>query len=100
MKKFLEYFIFILILGIALLGVWTHKMYGDLTYDQLLFHLNVPLVLTNGLEPSIVWKFVRYCVLPIILVIFLYSILDKKYFFKRKRTKQIFYSCFILALGF
>ena len=56
-------------------------------------------MLTNGIAPSIIWKFFRYFILPLIAIILLYSLLNKKYFSKHKRIKLAFYSSLLLTLS-
>ena len=69
---------------IILLPDWSYKFFGDITIDQILFTLMLPL---NGTPNSILYLFVRYLICPVIAystcVIFILMIITYlKYFNK------------------
>lgn len=79
---FIKYVIVILLVLVTLSLLWAEKSYGNIGFDEVIFHLNIP---KQGLSQDILESYMKAALVPtvlFILVIFLarmlYSILQKK----------------------
>lgn len=59
---------------IALLGRWIERKFGEITYKQLMFHIQMPV---DGVDFRIMLECIRDIMLPIVLLIYLYFWLRK-----------------------
>lgn len=71
---------------IALLGRWIERKFGEITYKQLMFHIQMPV---DGVDFRIILECIRDIVLPIILLIYLY------FWLRKIRIMQIVYLIFL-----
>lgn len=78
-------------IGAAISVGWLFDNFGNLTMDELIFHLKVPL---EGTSTDMVWKYLRDCVWKIIILttllasILIYPMIKDLKFVKKIKTSQ------------
>ena len=78
-------------IGSVISVAWLFDNFGNLTMDELIFHLKVPL---EGTSTDMVWKYLRDCVWKILILttlistILIYPIIKDLKFVKKIKTSQ------------
>ena len=82
--RFLLYFTitFFVIAGRA--SQWVTVEWGDLTLDEVVFTMTQPL---NGTDSGIIWSFMRYAVLPGVVILAVLMIIEHVFLMKKQPPK-------------
>lgn len=91
-----KYIVISIVVFIAIMGRWIDWSFGQLNYEQLIFHLRLSFLL-QGLESTFYYDFLKHCIFPFATILLTYFLL-RKYFFLKNKRRMIYENIFFAVL--